>query len=101
MLKQEYSILSLSFLGKSIKAFLIILILSVAQITLLLFSFTHVIGSKTDRLNSGLPPSYLERIYELLTNILLFPLNFIREVLPLASITGPWGYTLLGINSLL
>jgi len=93
--------LSLSLLGKSIKAFLIILILSVAQFTFLVFSLARGISLKTGRLDSGLPPSYAERIFELITNILLFPLNFIQEVLPLASITGQWGYVLPGLNSLL
>jgi hypothetical protein len=101
LMKRECSILSLSLLGKSIKAFLIILILSVAQFTLLVFSLARGISLKTDRLDSGLSPSYTERLFELITNILLFPLNFIQEVLPLASIGGYWGYVLLGLNSLL
>ena len=93
--------LPLSQVSRSIKAFLIILILAVAHFTLLLYSLSRVIGLKTDRLDSGLPPAFPERIFELTANILLFPLNFIREVLPAASVAGHWGYVLLGINSLL
>ena len=100
-LRRECSILSLSLLGKSVKAFLLILILSVAHITLVLFSLSRLLGLKTQRLESVLPPTYGERVLEILTGVLLFPLNFIQEVLPLASMGGHWGYVLLGLNSLL
>jgi len=93
--------LSFSVLGKSIKAILIILILSVAQIIVLLFSLSRVINYKTQRLDSGLPPTFIERIFEFISNIFLFPLSFFQEILPLALVGGPWGYILLGINSLL
>ena len=91
--------MSFTLLGKSIKAILIILILSVAQIIVLLFSLSHVVSYKTERLDSGLPPTIIERVFEFVSNVFLFPLNFFQEVLPLASVGGPWGYVLLGINS--
>lgn len=93
--------MSFTLLGKSVKALLIILILSVAQIVVLLFSLSRVISYKTERLDSGLPASFVERMFEFISNIFLFPLNFFQEVLPLVSVGGPWGYVLLGVNSLL
>ncbi len=93
--------MSFTLLGKSVKAILIILIFSVAQIIVLLFSLSRVVSYKTQRLESGLPPSFIERVFEFISNIFFFPLNFFQEVLPLASVGGPWGYILLGINSLL
>jgi len=93
--------LSFTLLGKSIKAVLIILIFSVVQIIVLLFSLSRVVSYKTDRLDSGLPPTFIEHVFEFISNIFLFPLNLFHEVLPLSSVGGPWGYILLGINSLL
>lgn len=93
--------MSLIKIGRSIKALLIILIFSVIQITVLLFSLSRALKAKTERLESGLPPSLTERVFEILSGVLMFPLNFVQEILPSATVGGYWGYILLGLNSLL
>ena len=93
--------MSLKVMGRSLKAILLILIFSVAQITVLLFSLSRALSEKTARLESGLPVSFTERIFEIISGVLMFPLNFIQEVIPAASSGGYWGYILLAINSLL
>lgn len=93
--------MSIKVLGRSIKAVLLILIFSVAQITVLLFSLSRALSEKTERLESGLPVSFSERVFEIISGVLMFPLNFIQEVLPAASAGGYWGYMLLALNSLL
>lgn len=100
IIERECSTLSISLVGKRIRAVVIILILSAAHSALVLYLLTLDTGYKAERLNGGLA-SYIERMLDILTNILLFPLSFMLEVLPQASFPGLWGYIPFGLNSLL